>query len=78
MQKSNPRISFGRYRILEGKTGYELWEGAWKDGYSKVADISIKRGILIILREYQKVPKVYIRKLQEQINEQGFPNRRQS
>jgi hypothetical protein len=66
---ANPRISFGRYRILDSPGRCEVWAGEWIGGYSKLADVSIKDGKLTVVRAYVKIPKVIIRKLQEQIDE---------
>lgn len=62
---ANPRISFGRYRILGGT---ELWSGTWQEGYAKIADVSIKDGIISLENVRVKIPKVILRKLQEQYN----------
>jgi len=60
----NPRISFGPYRIL----GNEIWEGEWRRGYQKVADIDLTDRKLTVIKTYAKIPSVYLRKLQELIN----------
>jgi hypothetical protein len=64
---ANPRISFGRYRILQSPNRCELWAGSWREGYMKLADVRIDDKTLVIVRRYSNIPKVIIRKLQEQL-----------
>ena len=66
LTEANPRISFGRYRILSWPGHCELWSGTWQEGYSKIADVSIKDGIISLENVRLKIPKVILRKLQEQ------------
>lgn len=68
--QSNPRITFGLYSLMILDTTFQIWYGAWPNGYFEAARGDIKNGCLVLTSHnpYHKIHKRVIAELQARFN----------